>query len=328
MKLPQFCAYNQTRDCFLSLDVVAGDFSFARLDDWMRTLTLEFGAGLWLTPFRGIPATSVPFPLDLIYLDQDRRVIDIVEVFPTFHVSSSRPPAASVLALRAHSIYASQTQLGDQLVLCTAEEMTRHLERFSSEFDVAGAVPRACQVLYRQEPHWSAGSGPLQAVDSTTEQRPECRETSENILIEHEMKDIRPSRGWLERWLFPDPSDPRRSLRQPATGLTAQFWTGGPTKANSIRDISATGLYVVNEERWYLGTMVRMTLAKTDSEERPAERSITVQTVATRWGNDGVGLQFVRQNAKKLRQSQPSPLDCAGGKDLDQFLKQFRGGNR
>lgn len=328
MKSRQFCAYNQTRDCFLSLDVEAGDFSPARLDDWMRTLTLEFGEGLWLAPFRGIPATSVPFPLDLIYLDPDRRVIDVVEVFPTFRVSCSRPPAASVLVLRAHSIYASQTQLGDQLVLCAVEDMTRHLERFSSEFDVAGAVPRACQVLYRQEPHWSASQGPLQAVDSTTKQRPEYHETLENILIGPEMKYVGPSRGRLERWLFPDPSDPRKSPRQPAAGLSAHFWTGGPSKANSIRDISATGLYVVNEERWYLGTMVRMTLTKTNSEERPAERSITVQTIATRWGNDGVGLQFVRQNAKKLRQSRPSPLDCVGGKQLDQFLKQFKDSNR
>ena len=55
---------------------------------------------------------AMPAPLDLIYLDEECRVIDTVESFPTFQVSSSSPQPKSVLALPAHSIYTSQTQLG------------------------------------------------------------------------------------------------------------------------------------------------------------------------------------------------------------------------
>ena len=96
----------------------------------MGKLALKSGEGLWMVPFRGIPDTNMSVPLDLVYLDEDCRVIEVVESFPTFHVTPSSPPAASVLALPTHSIYSSQTQPGDQLVLCVAEEMQRRLERF------------------------------------------------------------------------------------------------------------------------------------------------------------------------------------------------------
>ena len=56
----------------------------------------------------------------------------MAESFPTFQVSSSSPRPESVLALPAHSIYSSQTQSGDQLVLCVAEEMERQLERLTN----------------------------------------------------------------------------------------------------------------------------------------------------------------------------------------------------
>jgi uncharacterized protein len=115
------CAYNQTRECFLGLDVTVVDLPAAKAGERIATLTLKSGEGLWMSPFRGIPTAEAMAPLDLIYLDENSCVIDVVESFPTFLVSSSSPRAASVLALPAHSIYSSQTQSGDQLVLCVAE---------------------------------------------------------------------------------------------------------------------------------------------------------------------------------------------------------------
>ena len=93
----------------------------------MMARPLKSGQGVWMSPFRGIPAAAMPAPLDLIYLDVECRVIDTVESFPTFQVSASSSRPQSVLALPAHSIYSSQTQPGDQLVLCVAEEMEQWL---------------------------------------------------------------------------------------------------------------------------------------------------------------------------------------------------------
>jgi hypothetical protein len=141
-------------------------------------------------------------------------------------------------------------------------------------------------------------------------------------------KPITPKRGWLERWLFPEPADPRRkSPRQPVSGLIAHFFTGGAPQSHDIRDISATGLYVVTSERWYPGTVVRMTLTKPDLGQAPSERSITVHAKSVRWGNDGVGLEFVLEAPRKQNRGQRSPFDPVDSEQLDLFLKRLTDGN-
>jgi uncharacterized membrane protein (UPF0127 family) len=69
----------------------------------------------------------VLFPLDLIYLDDSCQVIHVIEYFPTFRIAPLKIKAASVLELPPHTIYSSQTQSGDLLVICPAEEMESRL---------------------------------------------------------------------------------------------------------------------------------------------------------------------------------------------------------
>ena len=106
---------------------------YASLEERLAERELRSGEGLWLNPFHGIPMTGLISPLDLIYLDEECRVIEAVESYPTFLASPSRPQATSVLVFPAHSIYSSQTQAHDQLVLCVAEEMEGRLERITEE---------------------------------------------------------------------------------------------------------------------------------------------------------------------------------------------------
>ena len=120
------CAYNGTRECFLGLHILIADLEAVQLELRLANLSLKSGEGLWLKPFRGIPPYSGG-PLDLVYLDESHRIIETVESFPTFQVSPSSPRAATVLVLPAHSIYWSQTQPGDQLMLCGADEMQNSL---------------------------------------------------------------------------------------------------------------------------------------------------------------------------------------------------------
>src|SRR5580692_10751160 len=139
MDTVKLCAYNQTVQCFLGLDVIAGEFSDASLDGWKWTLKPESGAGLWIVPFRGIPESASRYPLDLVYLDEYCRVVDVVESFPAFRVSPSSPSAASVLALPLHSIRSSQTKPGDQLDIDVTEEMERKLKRAAESIGVAAS---------------------------------------------------------------------------------------------------------------------------------------------------------------------------------------------
>jgi len=357
MESRKLCAYNQTRECFLGLEVDGADLSLAKLKDRIASLALKSGEGLWLAPFRGLPEWGIRVPLDLLYLDQDGRVIDVVESYPVFRASASTPQPTSVLALPTHSIYSSQTQVGDQLVLCAAEEMQQRLERTSGPSATSSAAPgpaavpgpipigtgkrtaaapasvpvqpaprRAAAnvvqsaVLLREKPLWSGGPGLLELENRTEPEPINAKETHMMGLIQPEMTDTRPPRGWLERWWSPDP---RKAPREQAPGLAAYYWTGGTPTAHEIKDISATGLYVVTEERWYPGTLILMTLQNTAFGPEVSERTICVHSRAVRWGRDGVGLQFVLE-----KESDESSMAAADRKALDRFLIRLRKAKR
>jgi hypothetical protein len=307
------CAYNQTRECFLGLEVARADSTLEELRGRIEKLELKSGEGLWMMPFRGIPDSGIVFPLDLLYLDEECRVIDAVESFPTFRVAPEKPRATSVLALPAHAIYSSQTQPGDQIVICPAEEMERNLERFSNATTGGGVVQSA--VLLREKPLWSGGPGLLQ-MEEQVMPGSDAQPTHEMTLVQPGSDSEKPPKSWLERFWSPDP---RRAPRDASPRLAAYYWTGAAPEAHNVRDISSTGLYVVTEERWYPGTLVLMTLQRTDDGEEVMERSVAVLSRAVRWGEDGVGLQFILPKSQDPRRG-----DGVDKKTLERFLQGLR----
>jgi uncharacterized membrane protein (UPF0127 family) len=107
MKRRAYCVYNQTRECFLSLNVAAADTIFSRLRGLIGRLKLKSDEGIWVVPSRGIHTLGLLFPLDLIYLDEHYRVIHLVEYFPSFRIAPLKTQAESVLELPTHTIYSS-----------------------------------------------------------------------------------------------------------------------------------------------------------------------------------------------------------------------------
>jgi hypothetical protein len=333
--------YNQTRERFLGVDVDAADFSRAILDDRLPTLSISSGTGLWLLPFRGISPLGVRVPLDLLYLDLNCAVIEAVESFPISQVSPSSPTAASVLVLPARTINSTQTQPGDHLAICVPEEMKRRLQRLSSSEGDTEVLPEVAPS--QDEANHNGPARVLKFEDHTRLRHPdedslnEVRASEgivgENITLpqpsretnspEAEIKDSKPRKGWLQRWLNPEPALPRKAQRESLSGLAAYFWTGGAPIEHGVRDISPTGLYVLTDERWYPGTIVRLTL--TDRRERTSERSITVSASVKRWGNDGVGLQFVLQDGKALLAD--GMVQGVDKELIAQFLQLFKNGN-
>ncbi len=320
METRTHCAYNQTRECFLGLEITIADLTYAGIVDLMSTVSLKSGEGLWIVPFRDIPAAGLQAHLDLIYLDEDCRVIDLVESFPTFRISSSSPKAASVLALPVHSIYSSQTQTGDQLVLCIAEEMERRLERISGTRTDNGTAPvTATKEKEKDNQLWSNES-PLFEPEKRGEKDSRLPKWGAEPPTLPAVSPY-PPKTWLERWLSPDP---RKAPREQFEGLTAFYWTGASPQAHAIRDISSTGIYIITEERWYPGTLVLMTLTTNGGEDKTDERSIVIQSRAVRWGSDGVGLKFVLPDARAFRHGHNILTDGADRRELDKFLHELR----
>jgi uncharacterized membrane protein (UPF0127 family) len=128
-----YCVYNQTRECFLSLSVAPADTTFARLKGLIGRLKLRVDEGLWIVPSCGVHTVGVLFPLDLVYLDDHHRVVHLIEHFPRFRIAPLRTQASSVLELPTHTIYSSQTQPGDQLLICPVEEIANRFNKGSVE---------------------------------------------------------------------------------------------------------------------------------------------------------------------------------------------------
>jgi hypothetical protein len=93
-------------------------------------------------------------------------------------------------------------------------------------------------------------------------------------------------------------SDRRRAQRLRDPAVLAFYSAGGESEAHRVRDISATGAYMYTEQRWYLGTLVQITLdiAPTGPENERREvpvPSITLWCKVVRHDEDGVGMEFV-----------------------------------
>ncbi|SRR5579871_4425716 len=123
---------------------------------------------------------------------------------------------------------------------------------------------------------------------------------------------------WLKDWFS---SDRRRSERQPLPSLIAYYFTGGAPRAYQITDISSCGFFVLTEERWCPGTMVRMTLQRTDSSGKNFDDSIAVQSQIVRWVSDGMGLVFIPSRADL---NEPLREKGADKKTLERFLSKLK----
>ena len=124
-----YCVYNQTRECFLSLEITVIHTIFSRLRGLIGRFKPRSDEGLWVMPSWRGHTLGLVFPRDMIYLDEYNRVVDVVEYFPSFRITSTKTKAKSVLELPTHTIYSSQTQPGDQILIYTAEEMEQHLRK-------------------------------------------------------------------------------------------------------------------------------------------------------------------------------------------------------
>jgi hypothetical protein len=100
------------------------------------------------------------------------------------------------------------------------------------------------------------------------------------------------------RWLDASNSHDRRNgERHCAPLLVAYYWTGANATPHGVRDMSASGVFVVTEDRWYPGTLVLITLQKSaDDADVRSPRSIGVQSKVVRFSPDGVGFAFVFPN--------------------------------
>jgi uncharacterized protein len=312
----KYCVYNQTRESFLSLGLVVADSAAKQLKALLDDFSVTPDAGLWLSPFRGIPATKGSSPVDLIYLDEDNRVIQAIESFPNHTIEPTREQPASALILAGRSILTSQTQAGDTMLICYADEMEKRLgssrgERSSVQAARAGRSGSSQTLVAEPPPELDRPTELLAAHQRLIDKETAEAETSSTSNVSWFMRFLR----WLS-------TDRRASKRHPLPGLVSYYWTGGAPQAFHIADISNVGIYLLTDERWFPGTMILMTLQRTNTDGDDPDDFISVLTKVIRWGTDGVGLTFVPSNTVDLNSGEPLPDTGVGKKALQRFIQR------
>jgi hypothetical protein len=320
MDTHRYCVYNQSRESFLSLGVEVVDSALKQMKALLENLSVKSDNGFWLMPFRGIPASRGLAPVDLIYLDEEHHVILTVESFPINGIEALQVQPASVLVLPAHTVFSSQTQPGDLLLICAAEEMQRRLERFPNG---SGPIP----VLPEKDPDREA---PVALIEHSNEEPAADRtmelQVAHQRLLEKDSAEAEAlqNASWFVKFLRWLSTDRRASKRHPLPGLVAYYWTGGAPEAFHIGDISGHGLYLLTDERWFPGTMILMTLQRTNTEGDDPDDFISVLTKVIRWGADGLGLSFVPSNTIDLNTGAPLPDRGVGRKALNRFIQRVQ----
>jgi hypothetical protein len=100
-------------------------------------------------------------------------------------------------------------------------------------------------------------------------------------------------KSWLERLVD------RRECPRMLIPLIAHYWNGDAPEGHPVKSVSATGAYILTGEKWYRGTIVKMTfqydpyylkIAKVAGDPNAA---LVMRAKVVRFGPDGVGVRFV-----------------------------------
>ena len=282
MGTQKLCACDQTSQSPIRVDIDLIDTvqqPFAAVVNGLSEVTEE---GIWLNPFRGIPRGPRPSRFDVIYLDENCRVIAFAENFAEFEFEPISEQAASALILPAHTLASTHIERGDQLRICKG---TKALAGFDA----------ASLLVDREDSFQCAKKRDLPAPPQQMP-NPEMREVKAERASAVGIEEKPSLSVRFLRWLFPEAAstDRRRGERLPAPGLVAYYWTGGAPTAFQLGNVSRSGLYLLTEERWLPGTRIVMTLQKENGGKASSDDISRVESKVIRWGEDGVGCEFVQ----------------------------------
>ena len=111
------CVYNKTREKFVATHATVAEGYLSRLVGLLGTTRrwARPGKGLWILPSHGVHTIGMLYALDLIFLDRNHVVVSVEEHVRPFRISKVSFKADSVLELPVHTVFRTETRVGDQL---------------------------------------------------------------------------------------------------------------------------------------------------------------------------------------------------------------------
>jgi len=264
MAAEKLCVFNLTQQSFLSLGVSVADTHFARLWGLLGHRRLRSDEGLWVVPCQGVHTIGVLFPIDVVYLDEALRVIHVIENLAPFRVAPLRRRGSSVLELPPRSAFWSHTQVGDQFLICSPEQLAEH---------------------------WNSQPG-RSVVTSQPIPEELVRDADRPAKIPAAIPAAR-IRGWFRRL-----RDTRRTPRSTDPMVCAFYWSGGSPKPHEALNMSESGAYFRTPERWYPGTIIELTLQRSPgtgngSGGGPQAVALRLLSQVVRSDAGGIGVRFM-----------------------------------
>jgi len=108
---------NKTKNTFLAEDVVIANTLFKRIKGLLGKKEFKKGQALILNPCNSIHTFFMHFPIDVLFVDKDNRVIKAISVFPPFRFSNIYFNSAFVIELPSGTINSTSTSEGDLLLI-------------------------------------------------------------------------------------------------------------------------------------------------------------------------------------------------------------------
>lgn len=109
--------FNKTKNTVLASEAVLADTFFSRLIGLLNRHSLSEGEALIITRCQSIHMFFMRFPIDVVFVGGDDRVVGIVEHIKPFQLSPVFLKSRYAIELKAGTILATPTSIGDQLDL-------------------------------------------------------------------------------------------------------------------------------------------------------------------------------------------------------------------
>ena len=107
---------NTTRQQTLALQARLADNPWTRFMGLLGKRTFPAGNALILRPCSGIHMFGMHFAIDALYLDDQQRVVQVVNRLGPWHIGPMDPAAECVIEMPAGTLAATQTAIGDCIV--------------------------------------------------------------------------------------------------------------------------------------------------------------------------------------------------------------------
>lgn len=108
---------NTTRGSVIGDRITVADTSLSRMFGLLGRHRLDAGEGLWIRPSSGVHTIGMRFPIDVIGLDKDQRVVKLWPNLVPYRLTSVSTKVRSVIELPTGAIDQSEVQLGDLIAV-------------------------------------------------------------------------------------------------------------------------------------------------------------------------------------------------------------------